>query len=87
MSTVQFDDEHRMDTNQTSVSLISNGAECIMLSKRFFTEYANENTKRRMRQKVRPYPTEHALQENLQIKVDWDVYKKRLIQNMVSNKT
>ena len=52
-----------------------------MLSKKFFVEHANELVKRQVRYSVRPYPPEMALQENLQTKVDWDVYKKRLIKS------
>lgn len=86
MSSVHFDG-HDVDQDQTSVSLVSNGAECVMLSKKFFTEHATEEVRRSMRRKVRPYPSEDALQENLQIKVDWDIYKRKLIQDFVTQIT
>ena len=65
---------------------MSNGAECIMLSKKFFALHANDRVKKQIRTHLRPYPSEGALQENLQTKVDWDIYKKKLIKDMLTQK-
>ena len=62
---------------------MSNGAECIMLSKKFFTQYANVHVKHTIRHLVRPYPTDDSLQHNLQTKVDWDQFKRKLLVNTV----
>ena len=48
---------------------VSNGAECIMLSKKFFITHANEQVKKLIRYQVQPYPTHAMLQENLQTQV------------------
>ena len=57
-----------------------------MLSKKFFAEHANEKTKKKVRHTVRPYPTEATLQDNLQTKVHWDLYKKKLIKDFMVHK-
>lgn len=62
---------------------VSNGAECIMLSKKFFMDHANELVKHMIRMHVQPYPTEVALQENLQTKVDWELYKRKLVKDVI----
>ena len=62
---------------------VSNGAECIMLSKKFFAQNANERVKQIIRHLVRPYPTNDSLQHNLQTKVDWDQFKRRLLVDTV----
>jgi hypothetical protein len=48
---------------------------------------ANELVKSMIRRHVSPYPTELALQENLQTKVDWEIYKRRLVKDVVDYKT
>lgn len=57
-----------------------------MLSKKFFCLHANDKVKKQIRYHVRPYPSDEALQNNLQTKVDWDIYKKKLIKNMLAQK-
>lgn len=65
------------------MSLVSNGAECVMISKKFFAENATQQVKQAVRHLVHPYPSEAALQSNLQTKVDWDLFKKRLMLDTV----
>ena len=65
---------------------VSNGAECIMFSKRFFMQHANEQVKKVVRHHAYRYPSEPALQENLQRKVDWELYKRKLIRDVIKNK-
>lgn len=55
-----------------------------MLSRQFFMDHANAKVKQHIREQTRPYPTDVTLQENLQIKVDWDIYKRKLIKNFVA---
>ena len=54
-----------------------------MLSKKFFAQHANAQVKQVIRRLVRPYPTDDSLQHNLQTKVDWDVFKQRLLVDTV----
>ena len=55
-----------------------------MLSKEFFAKHANELVKKRIRHMVRPYPEEDVFQENFQIKEDWNLYKKVLLNDVTS---
>ena len=55
-----------------------------MLSKEFFARHANEHVKKRIRQMVRPYPDDDVFQENFQIKEDWNLYKKVLLNDVTS---
>ncbi|CAH1776908.1 unnamed protein product [Owenia fusiformis] len=80
-----FDIEDGLDIPKTSVSLISRGAECVMINKDFFMKHASDEIKRHLRGLINIYPEEETLQENLQIKADWDVYKKQLIRTMTEN--
>ncbi|XP_059172479.1 cyclic nucleotide-binding domain-containing protein 2-like [Physella acuta] len=70
-----------LDTDSTSVSLVSLGAECIMLSKGFFMKHANDKVKKRFSEIVQPYPNEATLQESLQHKVNWELYKRSILVN------
>ncbi|XP_046355266.1 cyclic nucleotide-binding domain-containing protein 2-like [Haliotis rufescens] len=82
LTSIQFDDD--IERPSTSVSLVSRGAECIMLSKDFFAKHANELVKQCVRQQLRPYPAEETFQENLQNKVDWDLYKQVMIEDLTT---
>ncbi|ESP00112.1 hypothetical protein LOTGIDRAFT_231021 [Lottia gigantea] len=77
LPSIQFDDD--IAKSETSVSLVSRGAECIMVSKEFYVKHANEQVKKLIRQQVRPYPAEETFQENLQIKTDWEYYKQAMV--------
>lgn len=79
---IQFDDD--IERSHTAVSLISRGAELIMLSKEFFVKHANEAVKKRIRESVRPFPDEEVFQDNLQIKEDWTMYRKVLLTDLTS---
>ncbi|PVD30765.1 hypothetical protein C0Q70_10040 [Pomacea canaliculata] len=79
---IQFPDD--LDAPQTSVSLVSLGAECIMLSKDFFWKHATDFVKKNLQEIVRPYPDESTFQESLQRKADWDLYKRTLIEDITS---
>ncbi|CAL1531484.1 unnamed protein product [Lymnaea stagnalis] len=69
-----------LETESSSVSLVSLGAECIMLSKGFFMKYANDKVKKRFSEIVAPYPNENTLQESLQHKVNWELYKQSVLE-------
>ncbi|ELT87891.1 hypothetical protein CAPTEDRAFT_196323 [Capitella teleta] len=86
LNTVNFDQREEHEKNSTLVSLVSNGAECVMLSKKMFMDHANEMVKHMIRRHVSPYPSEVALQDNLQAKVDWEIYKQRLVKDVVAYK-
>ncbi|XP_031549510.1 uncharacterized protein LOC116287037 [Actinia tenebrosa] len=78
VSSMLFDD-------QPSLSLVSNGAECIMISKKFYLSHCTDSMKRRLLTTETPYPDEDALQRSLQDKINWDAYKKKTLQGVVKN--
>ena len=47
-----FGMEPHLYTNQPSLSLVSNGAECLMLKKKFYLENANEDCMKFLRETV-----------------------------------
>eukprot|EP00794_Sanderia_malayensis_P008979 gene8979-9937_t len=71
--------------NQPSLSLVSNGAECIMVQKKFYLEHCPETLKARLRKKVSPYPDHFELQNSLQEKINWDHFKTQTLQDAVRN--
>ncbi|XP_064629939.1 uncharacterized protein LOC135488914 isoform X2 [Lineus longissimus] len=60
---------------QTSLSIVSNGAECIMISKKFFKEHSNDMIMRDLRRGEIPYPMEEEMQANLQNSVNWESHR------------
>ncbi|KAK3608338.1 hypothetical protein CHS0354_030793 [Potamilus streckersoni] len=61
---------------QPSFSVVSSGADCILINKQLYMEHASESLIRKMRQELCPYPTDEELQEGLQVSVDWKAYRK-----------
>ncbi|XP_033643732.1 uncharacterized protein LOC117303625 [Asterias rubens] len=72
------------DAKQPSLSLVSRGAEVVMLSKRFFLEHANQFVIRHLKEIVRPYPMQETLQKHLQAHTDWQHFKQKTMSNAVT---
>ncbi|CAD5115117.1 DgyrCDS4122 [Dimorphilus gyrociliatus] len=82
LSSLDFED--CIDWNQPTVSLISRGAECVMLSKKFFMKHANHLVKKHLRQILTLYPSHRVLQHNLQTKANWDLYKENIVKQAIT---
>jgi len=59
----------------TPVSLVSEGAECIIINKRYFKKHFDAEQRERLIRTVQPYPTEESLEKDMQIQANWDAYK------------
>ncbi|XP_067661263.1 cyclic nucleotide-binding domain-containing protein 2-like isoform X2 [Haliotis asinina] len=66
------------------MSLVSRGAEVVLLSKRIFLKYATDNVRRSVQEMARRYPREAALQDKLQIQADWDLYRQHVMADAVA---
>ncbi|ESP00016.1 hypothetical protein LOTGIDRAFT_230973 [Lottia gigantea] len=82
-NTLKFVDHE--ESNIPSVSLVSKGAEIVMLSKRMFLKYADEQVRNHVQTKIRYYPMDATLQENLQTKVNWEQYRQTVLQDTLHN--
>nr|XP_022318398.1 uncharacterized protein LOC111121411 [Crassostrea virginica]XP_022318399.1 uncharacterized protein LOC111121411 [Crassostrea virginica] len=69
--------------DQPSMSVVSNGAECIMISKKFFMEKKTEATMRSIYQSESPFPNDETLQRQLQEYVNWQSHRKRIYNRIV----
>ncbi|XP_021348294.1 uncharacterized protein LOC110447141 isoform X2 [Mizuhopecten yessoensis] len=81
------DDIDDMLNESPPTALVSNGAEVVMLSKKVFLKYVNDDVRCMLRENVRAYPKETVMQDNLQRKLDWDEYKSSIISDWVSTRT
>ncbi|OWF46625.1 Cyclic nucleotide-binding domain-containing protein 2 [Mizuhopecten yessoensis] len=59
----------------TSTILVSEGAECILINRKFFKQYLTDEEAKRIRHTLQPIPTEESLQQKLQDKTNWEAYK------------
>nr|CAH8851542.1 unnamed protein product [Trichobilharzia regenti] len=64
----------------TSVSLVSDGAECVAISKKFFIEHCPTNFMNWLRSKVQPFPKVEELESKLSIYREWKLYRNRLLE-------
>lgn len=78
--------KHVFPEQAGTYSIVSNGAECIMISKKFFFEKANEACLHNLREVETLLPPEEELQENLQDYVDWTAYRAKVYDRLVKNK-
>ncbi|XP_071816743.1 uncharacterized protein [Apostichopus japonicus] len=61
--------------SQPSFTVVSNGAECILLSKKFYLEHANAQVMNRLRRDAQRFPGQDDLQVGLETKLEWDDFK------------
>ncbi|XP_038047769.1 cyclic nucleotide-binding domain-containing protein 2-like [Patiria miniata] len=73
-----------MFSDQPSVSLISNGAECVVISKQFFLEHAPEHLIHQTRLKVTPYGSVDELQGNFEKELTWKHYRDATLRKTVN---
>lgn len=69
-----FDDAD-IDLPNPELTLISNGAEIVMLDKDTFLRHADTLVKDNIRKLIQPYPEVHDMQEKYQVLTDWKNYK------------
>ncbi|XP_072027225.1 uncharacterized protein [Amphiura filiformis] len=75
-----------MFDDQPSFVVVSNGAECILLSKKFYLEHATLAMLSRLRAEENRFPTEDELKSGLEIKLRWNTYKEEHLQNMIEKR-
>ncbi|CAH1273854.1 CNBD2 [Branchiostoma lanceolatum] len=68
---------------QPSLILVSNGAECVMISKKLYRRHANDELLRKLRTQIYPFPSEQELQQNLRDYVDWEAYRNNTYSGLV----
>jgi hypothetical protein len=76
-----------IDHEQSSVNLVSRGAECIMIQKDFFAKYCTDEAKRHIRSLIKPYPPPELLQHNLQNHSNWTNYKQEAVADILRDRS
>ncbi|XP_053871647.1 uncharacterized protein LOC128830041 [Malaclemys terrapin pileata] len=62
-----------------SMTLVSDGAECIVISKEFFKRHMDEDYLHKLCTVVQPYPSKEMLEKKMQDYMNWKAYKSLLI--------
>ena len=78
-------DETDHDQPNPEVTLISLGAEIIMLRQETFLKYADEHVRDNVRDIIQPYPLTADLQRKLQTHADWAYFKSKTLKKMYEN--
>ncbi|XP_071950951.1 cyclic nucleotide-binding domain-containing protein 2-like [Antedon mediterranea] len=71
---------------QTGVSLVSRGAECVMINKEFFIKHASERVLRNIRSICNPYPSSRRLQKRLEHHAVWNEFKNEAVVSIIQDK-
>ncbi|XP_055881246.1 uncharacterized protein LOC106077032 isoform X1 [Biomphalaria glabrata] len=69
-------------TNQPSLSVVSNGADCILLNKKLYLKNCSSEVMRKLRIEVSPFPSDEKLQNDLLTMVNWEAYKKSVMRQI-----
>jgi hypothetical protein len=64
-----------VDLPNPELTLISNGAEIVMLDKDTFLRQSDTRVKDNIRKLIQPYPEADEMQEQYQVVTDWKNYK------------
>ncbi|XP_071847453.1 uncharacterized protein [Apostichopus japonicus] len=75
-----------IDHQQCSVSLVSRGAELIMIRKECFVRFTTAKVRRNLMTLIRAYPSKRTLQNNLQDHTNWVRYKAETMGNILADK-
>ncbi|VDP82017.1 unnamed protein product [Echinostoma caproni] len=65
----------------SSVSLVSDGAECIAINKKFFLKHCPTVFMNWLRRQIQPFPDEKTLETKLAIYRDWRIYRERVVED------
>ncbi|PAA84561.1 hypothetical protein BOX15_Mlig021012g1 [Macrostomum lignano] len=88
LSNVVFKGEKNLEIEESaSVSLISNGSECLLFQKTFFVQHANELLKKHVKELARPYLEEGVFENNYYRQMAWDRYRRGLFSSTLSEIT
>ncbi|XP_074646808.1 uncharacterized protein LOC141902810 [Tubulanus polymorphus] len=68
---------------QPSLSLVSNGCECILIDKKFYQNHCQQQSFYDLRRKVSPYPSEDQLQNDLSVQTKWNRYKRETVESLI----
>ncbi|VDO21667.1 unnamed protein product [Schistosoma margrebowiei] len=71
----------------TSVSLVSDGAECVAINKKFFVEHCPTNFLNWLRSKVQPFPSVEELESKLNTYREWKIYRNHVVRDSTSGTT
>jgi hypothetical protein len=82
---VKFE-EREIDQKNNDLSLISNGAEVLMLRKDIFLKHSNSKVAENVRKIIQPYPESSELQIKLRTFSEWNAYKKFTMAGMNSSR-
>ncbi|CAI9740592.1 Hypothetical predicted protein [Octopus vulgaris] len=85
LDTLVFDEYYILPATD-SVSLVSGGAEIVLLSKKFFIKNASELVKWQVRKQANSYPSNNDLVVKLESQQMWNDYKKSVMSELVSGK-
>lgn len=85
LDTLIFDEYYTLPATD-SVSLVSGGAEIVLLSKNFFIKNASELVKWQVRRQANSYPNNKDLDVKLESQQMWNDYKKIVMSELVSGK-
>ncbi|XP_030424357.1 uncharacterized protein LOC115654357 isoform X1 [Gopherus evgoodei] len=69
--------------DQPNLCVVSNGAECLKISKKFYLHHASKNLLQRLRKKERSYPSDAKLKEQLQQEIQWQIFRKAALKSTV----
>ncbi|XP_033096644.1 uncharacterized protein LOC117100910 [Anneissia japonica] len=73
--------------NQPNLSLVSDGAECLVLSKQFFLDNASDFQIHTIRIAGVPYPTDQEMQVNLERHEAWKTYRDKTLKEVIDDVT
>ncbi|XP_052768123.1 uncharacterized protein LOC128208616 [Mya arenaria] len=66
-----------------NLSLVSHGAECVLISKQFLKDHLTKDIANRLRMKLSPYPSSGQLRNAVDDQLNWENYRERVITDVL----
>lgn len=70
---------------QPSLALVSNGCECILITKEFFVQNSNLEYLKKLKKQEAPYPKIEEFEYNYKIHLDWKRFSNNIVENTLKN--
>eukprot|EP00118_Oscarella_pearsei_P010942 m.69895 g.69895 ORF g.69895 m.69895 type:complete len:553 (+) comp35647_c0_seq2:30-1688(+) len=70
---------------ETECSLVSNGAECVMIPRKFLLDYADTFARQDLERVTKTYPTDEQLHTVLRKNLKWEEYKSKTVRSIINS--
>lgn len=78
--------EELMKRTELRLSLVSDGAECVLIAKKLFLKHVGPRTLRKVNRAIGRYPTEAYIRSQLAEQTDWSRFRAEVVRDVMERR-